>query len=79
MCKVLQLVKTSHSDTVEALTYLLSEAKQGRIRGIALCYQDTQGEDGAVFTGLYRAHPEKAVNAAMRLGWRLTQMQDVSP
>jgi len=76
MCKVFQLVKTDNSDTIEALTYLLAQARLGRLRGVALCYQDAKGEDGAVFTGLYRAHPEKAVNAAMRLSWRLTQIQD---
>jgi hypothetical protein len=76
MATILRLVQPDHSDTIEALSYLLSEARHGRVHGLALAYRDHKGNEEAVFTGPYRRSPAKAVNAAMRLSWRMTQLQD---
>lgn len=73
---VLQLVQRSTAETVQALEYLAEQARRGNIIGVAICYRSANGCEEAAFTGPYKAHPEKAVNAAMRLSWKLTQMQD---
>lgn len=75
MATILRLVQPDHTETIEALSYLLAEARNGRVHGIALAYRDHKGGEDAVFTGAYR-NPAKAVNAAMRLSWRMTQAQD---
>jgi len=41
-----------------------------------MCFRREDGIEDSAFTGIYKAHPAAAVNAAMRLGWKLTQMQD---
>lgn len=73
---VIELVKYTCRDTLAVLKVLLSMAVKGELRGLALCYRTEDGEEETVFTGIYKAHPANAVNAAMRLSWGLTQMQD---
>lgn len=74
---VMKLVKRAEDrDTAAVLQCLADMAKRGEVIAVALCYRTDDQAEHAAFTGLYKAHPDKAVNAAMRLSWRLTQMQD---
>ncbi len=73
---VFSLVQNSNTETIRALEYLTDQARRGLITGIAVCFRDPSGHEEAAFTGIYKAHPERALNAAMRMSWRLTQMQD---
>jgi hypothetical protein len=75
MAAVLSLVPRINKDTIDALEYLLRAAKRGEIAGIALTYRNSSGDELAAFTGVYLS-PGNAVNAAMRLSWKLTQAQD---
>ena len=75
---VLTLVKDDNKETVRALEYLAEQARKGLIVGVAVCFRDRSGNEEAAFTGAYKAHPDKAISAAMRLSWRLTQMQEES-
>jgi hypothetical protein len=75
---VLHLVKTNNTETIEALLYLVEQARIGNVVGIAVCFRDRSGNEEAAFTGAYKAHPDKAISAAMRLSWRLTQLQEGS-
>lgn len=63
-------------ETVAVLEHLLQRARSGEIVGLALCARPERGPEEIVFAGLYRSSPEKAVNASMRMSWRLTQLQD---
>lgn len=76
MAAVLRLVKFCNRDTVACLKWLVLEALAGRVTGIALMYRTVDGRDLSMFTDAYRAHPADAVNATMRLSWKLTQVQD---
>ena len=58
------------------LRHLLEQAERGQIEGLAICAKPSRGPEEIVFTGLYRTNPGKAVNASMRMSWRLTQLQD---
>lgn len=64
---VFELVKYTCRDTVAVLKVLLSMAIKGELRGLALCYRMQDGREETVFTGLYKAHPASAENAAKRL------------
>ncbi len=54
----------------------MEKDQAGALDGVALCFRVKGGPEEARFTGHYRQEPEKAVNAAMRLSWKLTQLQD---
>ena len=56
------------------LQHLLDRALAGEVQGLAICA--LTDEEEIYFTGLYRTSPGSAVNAAMRMSWRMTQMQD---
>jgi hypothetical protein len=71
MPKVLNLIRRDNSETIEALTYLLAEARAGRVRGAAFCYHDEAGREISATTGSYKAHPDKALTAITRMSWRL--------
>jgi hypothetical protein len=64
---VLSLVKHTARDTISVLRALLELALAGNLRGVAICYRDSEGNEGVALTGIYRAHPEYAVNAGARL------------
>jgi hypothetical protein len=74
---VLRLVEFATKDTVEAMQRLLDLAKEGKLRGSAMCLITVDGCEEVIFTGHYKAEPAKAANSAMRLSWKLTQAQDV--
>ena len=69
---VLRLVQGSNADTVEVLEYLLRRAKLGEVIALAVAYKTRKGAEEAVFSGLYRASPDQAISASMRLSWALT-------
>ena len=77
--KVLKLVRPDNKETIEALQYLAEQARKGVLVGVAICYCTVNGDESAAFTGKYKAHPEKALGAAMRLSWTLTQMSSDGP
>jgi hypothetical protein len=63
-------------DIVAALEYTLAAAKRGDIRALAMCAKDSRGKEHIAFVGEYLDNPALGVNAANRMSWRLTQMQD---
>lgn len=73
---VLKLVRPDQRDTIGILRCLLERAEQGEIVGLAMCYRTKDRVEHAAFSGIYMARPGAAVNAAMRLSWKLTQMQE---
>lgn len=77
MGALLKLVEYKSQETWQVLEALAEMAKRGEVVGVAVCYRTKDREENAAFTGVYKASPAKAVNAAMRLGWRLTQLQDI--
>jgi hypothetical protein len=76
---IVKLADYKNRETVSLLRRLLNQAQAGQISGMAMCFRTSDGIEDARFTGMYRADPGKAVNAAMRLTWKLTQMQDQAP
>jgi hypothetical protein len=62
--------------TVAVLQHLLDRALAGDVRGLAVCAKGTDGREEIAFSGDYHDDPARAVNAAMRMSWRLTRMQD---
>jgi hypothetical protein len=72
---VFQLVKTDNSAQVAIFEYMAALARNGKLRGTAICFTDDEGVEQAVFTGLYRAHPDKAAGAALRMSMQLAQMR----
>lgn len=76
MASVVQLVEYKSRETAQVLQALTDMARRGELVGVALCYRTKDHEEHSAFTGAYKVHPGKAVNAAMRLSWKLTQLQD---
>ena len=64
---VFSLVKHTARDTIAVLRALLELALSGKLRGVAICYRDTEGNEEVALTGIYRTHPVYAVNAGVRL------------
>jgi hypothetical protein len=71
--KVIRLLEYRCRDTVSILKVLLSLAMQGKLRGLIVCYRTEDGEEKTVFTGAYKAHPNKAVGSILRTSMRLMQ------
>jgi hypothetical protein len=63
---VLKLLEYRCKDTVSLLKLLLGLSLQGKIRGLMVCYRTDEFEEKTIFTGAYKAHPNKAVGAALR-------------
>ena len=63
-------------ESIAVLQHLLALAHGGDLRGLAVCAKDSTGFEHIAFAGEYLSDPAKAVNAANRMSWRLTQMQD---
>lgn len=63
-------------ESIATLESLLRLARAGEIRGIAVCAMGTDNVEHIAFAGEYRRVPAKAVNAATRMAWRMTQMQE---
>jgi hypothetical protein len=73
---VVSMIEHRSREAVTMLEHLLARAKKGEIIGIALCAKPAHGPEEIAFAGLYRSNPAKACNAAMRMSWRLTMLQD---
>lgn len=74
--KIVPLVPRGARESIATLEYLLRMARAGRIRGLALCAKDDENIEHIIFSGDYQDDPAKAVNAAMRMCWRMTQIQE---
>lgn len=70
---VVHLVKYSARETIEVLRTLLAMAIRGELRGLALSYRTSSGAEETIFTGAYKANPEAAMHASLRLSVRLMQ------
>lgn len=64
---VFSLVKHTARDTIAVLRALLELALDGKLRGVAICYRDEEGNEEVALTGIYKTHPVYAVNAGVRL------------
>jgi hypothetical protein len=64
---VIELVQFSNKDTVEALKYLLYQAEHGHRVSFAGVFRIDQEIEEGLFTGGYKAHPDQAISAALRL------------
>lgn len=73
---VIQLARYRSRETAQVLQCLADMAKRGELVGVALCYRTREQEEHLAYTGAYKANPAKAVNAAMRMSWRVLRMQD---
>lgn len=73
---VVVLADYKNTETISVLRCLLNKAVSGELAGMAMCFKLKDGSEEACFTGLFKEDPAKAVNAAMRLSWKLTQLQD---
>jgi hypothetical protein len=76
MVSVVQISARGDRDTVALLRVLLADALSGDVAGVAVCFKTRRGEERSGFSGVYKRYPAEAVNAAMRLSWRLTREQD---
>jgi hypothetical protein len=74
--KVTSMTQYRSREAVTVLRHLLARAERGEIVGLALCAKPELGPEEIVFAGIYRTNPSSAVNASMRMSWRLTQLQD---
>lgn len=73
---VFHLVSNGNQDTVEALQYLLHGALRGTVTCFQGAYQNKEGDELALMTGAYKAHPELAVMASVRMIQRLADDED---
>jgi hypothetical protein len=67
---VLKIVENSNQETMDAILYLLSKAQKGGL-SLSATFKCPGEEEEALTTGAYRARPELAVMAALRLSTRL--------
>jgi hypothetical protein len=58
---VVRLLEYTCRETVAILRVLLAMALGGKLRGTIICYRADTGEERVVFTGAYKAHPDKAI------------------
>ncbi len=65
-----------NEETVQVLRGVLARAVRGEISGVVVAYKLVDGTEETAITGRYRAKPAMAVNAGMRISWRMTQLQD---
>lgn len=64
---VLKLVEYACRDTLSILKVLTALALKGRLRGLVVCYRTDEGVEDTVFTGIYKAHPERAMGASLKM------------
>lgn len=78
MAAVLRIasVRQDERQIVHVLEHYLALAKRGELRGLAVCAQWLTGTEDFSIAGVYRTVPAHGVNAAMRMSWKLTQMQE---
>lgn len=72
---VLRLVRSSTKQTIEALRQLLECAIRGEIVGLCVCFKTRDGEEKALFTGVY-SDRQQAASAAMRMSVKMTMRDD---
>ncbi len=63
-------------DTVSTLEYLLAQARNGQLLGVAICAKFSNRREEISFTGDYMAEPALAVNASLRMSVRMAQLQE---
>jgi|GEM_PF-4808206 hypothetical protein len=75
---VLRIARASQHEQhiIEVLEHYLALARRGSLRGLAVCAKGRTGQEHISVVGVYRDDPAQGVNAAMRMSWKLTQMQD---
>ena len=79
MAVVLSLVKTSNKETVSILRVLLDQAIAGKVVAVAVAFRSTADRaDRFALSGVYKARPGAAINAATLMKWKLTMAQDSS-
>lgn len=76
--KVVRLVPRSNTETVEALEWMLAEAKQGRLCEMISLFPGESGVEVAAMTGRYKLDSAKALMAIMRASWALTRAFDAA-
>lgn len=68
---VLRLIRRGNQETIETLEWMLAEAR--RNERVDLCaWLRNDGEELAVFTGLYRADKDRALAAVTRMKQHLS-------
>lgn len=76
---VIQLVPhTGGRETAKLHEAIADLARRGEVVASAMMYRLADGSELSAFSGVYKSSPAHAVNAAMRLGWRLAQLQDAA-
>lgn len=73
---VVEISRGRDREILDVLRYFVSLAERGKLKGLTIGAKSTSGKEEISVAGDYRAHPGQAVNMAMRMSWRLTQMQD---
>jgi hypothetical protein len=58
------------------LRHFTSLAERGQLKGLSVGAKTIDNKEEISIAGVYRTIPAKGVNIAMRMSWRLTQMQD---
>lgn len=76
MVAVVGISKCRDREILSVLRHFVALAERGKLRGLAVCAKSTDEKEDISIAGDYRTRPAQAVNAAMRMSWRLTQMQD---
>lgn len=76
MGAVLCISRLRDREMVNVLRHFLALAESGEMKGLAICAKSTKDKEDISISGDYRTNPAHAVNVAMRMSWRLTQMQD---
>lgn len=76
MGAVLCISRLRDREIVNVLRHFLALAEVGNLKGLAVCAKSTDDKEEISISGDYRTNPANAVNVAMRMSWRLTQMQD---
>ena len=73
---VVRMARYANRDLLGILSELMDLATKGHVTGLAVCYRMSDGTEDSRLTGCYSDSPAEGVNAAMRLSWKLTQLQD---
>lgn len=76
MNAVVGISKFRDREILGVLRHFLSLAERGKLKGLAVCAKSTDEKEDISVAGDYRTRPDQGVNVAMRMSWRLTQMQD---
>lgn len=79
MAVIIRLAELRSRDTAQVHEALADLARRGEVLDSMVMYRLADGRELSAFSGKYKASPAHAVNAAMRLGVRLTRLQDAEP